>query len=77
MELLSDDEYVFDNYRDMAAFQWVLSDRLHKMPLSWWETLILWFQVLLHRRARMVPPLPEPELTDDLWEEDAPPPPVT
>ena len=75
LEKLADDEWVFDNHKDMAALQWALSDRMHKWGLSWWERLFLWLQVLLFRRAKVAPRLPLPELPEDLWKDDASPPP--
>ena len=74
MEKLSDDEWVFDNHKDMVALQWALSDRLHKMQLSVLERLILWFQVFFFRKAKPVRQLPEPPIPEDLWEDNAPPP---
>lgn len=75
MEHLKDDEWVFEHHKDLAAFQWVLEDRLHRMQLSWLERLMLWFYAVLFRRAKPSPQLPAPPIPQDLWSDDAPPPP--
>ncbi len=69
MEKLSDDEWVFDNHKDMAALQWVLNDRLHKMDLKWWELLYLWFHSIVLRRSKPIPQLTEPNIPTDLWDD--------
>lgn len=72
LAMLSDDEWVFDNYRDMAALQWVLNDRLHKMKLSILERIIFWFHSVILRRKRPSRRLPTDSLPEDLWVSDAP-----
>lgn len=42
---LVDDEYVYENYPDVAALQWVLEDRVHKYGLSWWERMLVWLGI--------------------------------
>lgn len=75
IDQLEDDEFVFNNYRDVATLQWVLGERVHDIPLTWWERLIVWFSM---KSAKVLPPspqLPEPD-ANTLWTEDdtAPPP---
>lgn len=48
--LLSDDKYVYENYRDVAALQWVLEDRVHRHGPGLLERLWRWFV-----RPRSVP----------------------
>lgn len=40
MELLKDDKFVYENYRDLAALQWVLEDRRPRLP--WYRRLLTW-----------------------------------
>lgn len=66
LNLLVDDEYVFDNYRDVATLQWVLGERIHDVPLSLLDRLSIWVRSLFIR-------VPKPitknllSLSDDLW----------
>lgn len=58
-ELMKDVEYVFDNYRDVAALQWVLDirgpdDVEPAPPPSLWERFLSWFH------GKSVPQLPPP-----------------
>lgn len=48
--LLSDDAYVYENYRDVAALQWVLEDRVHRHRPGLIERFWRWFG-----RPRSVP----------------------
>jgi len=71
-ELMRDDAYVYENYRDVAALQWVLEDRVHHHRPGLLERLVHWF---VARRAKVPKPLPAlPEPTDremeDLWKDD-------
>lgn len=74
IDRLEDDEFVFNNYRDVATLQWVLGERVHDMPLSWWERLIVWFHMRFAKVLPASPRAPEPDATS-LWAEDdtAPP----
>ena len=72
LELVADDEYVFDNYRDVATLQWVLGERVHSMSLSWWEKLILWISIYFSRVVKPTPTLPLTPLPKELWD-DTPP----
>ena len=67
---LSDDEHVFNNYRDVATLQWVLGERVHSMGLSIWERFLLWLRSKLIKRDALVPQLPESSVPDDLWSEN-------
>jgi len=70
LESLSDDRYVYDNYRDIATLQWVLHDRLYKMGLSWWERAFLWLKVKLLRVRRPSRSLPVSSLPEDIWDDN-------
>lgn len=70
VSLLADDEYTYDNYRDVATLQWVLNDRVHKKALSMWERLVIWIYSFFIRVRPPVPQLPEGEIPDDLWSDD-------
>jgi hypothetical protein len=72
LELLGNDEYVFDNYRDVATLQWVLGERVHERALNWFERLILWFRFSFIKVLKPTPRLPESSLPEDLWN-DSPP----
>ncbi len=50
---LADDNWVLANMKDIAALQWVLGDRVHKVGLSWYQRILLWFQ---SRNVRVEPP---------------------
>lgn len=66
---LADDEFVFDNYRDIAALQWVLGERIHNHKLSLWERILFWFR---SRSMHVLPPSGTPALleSDLTWNED-------
>ena len=74
LDLMADDEYVFDNYRDVATLQWVLGERVHGMPLSWIERLGFWLQSKLSKPSKQTPLLPQGDLPGDLWESPVCPP---
>lgn len=42
-KLMSDDEFVLENYRDIASLQWVLNERVHLTPLSTLDKVKIWF----------------------------------
>jgi hypothetical protein len=74
---LEDDEYVFDNFRDVATLQWVLGERVHEVPLTLVERFWFWLKTKLWRPIPALPQLPAPELTASLWydqKDDSPPP---
>lgn len=71
MEGLADDEHVFNNYRDMATLQWVLGERVHGWPLSWWERLWLFVMGFFARTAKPLPRGPEHTI-EGLWDDDPP-----
>lgn len=71
-ELMRDDDHVYENYKDLAALQWVLGDRVHRHRPGLLERLLNWFAV---RRAPVPAPAPAlPEPTDremeDIWKDD-------
>jgi len=70
MEKLEDDEYVYDNFRDIAALQWVLDDRVASHPLTILERLSLWFSRIRNRPAPMEKDPPVPELPENLWDDN-------
>ena len=65
--LLADDEWVYENHRDMAALQWALGDRIHKHGLSLWERLWLFVFSFFARTPKPAPPLPP---FDDISDEE-------
>jgi len=70
--LLEDDGYVYENYRDLAALQWVLGDRVHRHPPGLWERLLDWMALLRTSPSRPAPALPEPadDQLEDIWKDD-------
>lgn len=69
--LLADDEYVYNNMKDIAALQWVINKRVAFWKLSVFEKIALWFMKVFFRRPKLLSK-PIEELTDDLWEENVP-----
>ena len=67
MNKLSDDEYVFDNFRDVATLQWVLGERVHEVPLTLFERFLFWLKVKFWKPAPALPQISDPELASDLW----------
>jgi hypothetical protein len=85
-DAMSDVEFVFDNYRDVAALQWVLDIRdstdmseepEHPVPTSWLGRL--WDWVRGPKPAPQLPPAPpeeepvtepNPEIPKGLWDAD-------
>lgn len=76
LEKLSDDEYVFDNFRDMATLQWVLGERVHDVPLTFFERLVFWLKIKFWKPIPALPQLPSSDLPAELWydpKDDSPP----
>jgi len=71
LESVADDELVFEKYRDVATLQWVLGERVHEIPLTWWDRLTLWFRVQLSKVVKPAPRLPPAELPKDIWDDPA------
>jgi len=69
IDKLSDDEYVFNNYRDMATLQWVLGKRVHEVPLTLWERFVFWFKSKLFKPQVPVAILPPADLPSDIWQD--------
>ena len=57
LEKLADDEYVFDNYRDIATLQWVLGKRIYDTPLTFFERFMFWLKTRFWKSE--TPRLPE------------------
>lgn len=80
LNLMADDEYVFNNYRDIATLQWVLGERVHVIPLTLWERIRFWIRSKFLKPRKEVPALPPGDLPDNLWDDSvrstthAPPP---
>ncbi len=67
MEKLSDDKYVFDNFRDVATLQWVLNERVHEVPLSLFERFVFWLKFKFWKSEPALPQLPPAEIPAELW----------
>jgi hypothetical protein len=72
LELMADDEYVFNNYRDVATLQWVLGERVHEMPLTLLERFGFWVRAKLFRPSKPTHLLPPESLSKDLWGSPSP-----
>lgn len=70
INLLADDTFVYDNYRDIAALQWVIGDRVHSQPWSFIErALLVWDKLLVRLRIKIAPALALPELPERIWDD--------
>lgn len=69
LDLLRDDKYVYDNYRDLAALQWTLGDRVHKHALSWWDRLVFWINSRLFQPKPPAALPPAEDIPEDLWDD--------
>jgi hypothetical protein len=69
--LMADDSYVLDNHKDVAALQWVLGERVFRIPLSLWDRFAIWLDRALRFHRKPVGRLPPAELPGDLWHVDA------
>lgn len=71
-ELLHDDKYVFDNYRDIATLQWVLDNRIHSTRPSFFELIKIWFLIIFSRsKPPALPPRPIlNEELEEIWKDD-------
>lgn len=69
LQLMEDDEYVYENYRDVAILQWILEDRVHKHALSWWERVVLWVCLKLSRTKPPAALPPAEDIPEDLWDD--------
>jgi len=67
--LMADDDYVYENHKDVAALQWVLDERVARVPLSWWDRLLLWIDGFARRFARpkRLPQAPDEPVPGGLW----------
>lgn len=66
LSIMSDDEYVYENYKDIATLQWVLGDRIHKSGLNLFEKFIFWIQSV---KLRLFKPKLIPSNVN-IWEEE-------
>jgi hypothetical protein len=68
-DLMADDAWVYEHHKDIAALQWVLEERVHKIDLSAWDNLLLWFDGLMRRlfKPKMLPAKTEQAIPEDLW----------
>lgn len=67
--LLEDDEYVYDNMKDIAALQWAINERIAFWPLSIFERITIWFMRKFFRRPKLLPPPSTEELSEGLWDD--------
>lgn len=72
--LLKDDDYVYENYKDVAALQWVLDDRVSNYGPGIVERLFSWFVLRLSKVRKPSPALPEVSDQDmeNIWRDDPP-----
>jgi len=67
-ELMSQDDYVLEHHKDMAALQWVLGERIYKSPLSLWDRFLLWTDGLRRpQKHKLLPPTEPVDPLEDLW----------
>jgi hypothetical protein len=64
---LADDEYVFNNFRDVATLQWVLGQRVHEIPLTLLDRFFFWLKKKFWKSEPALPQLPPAELPEGLW----------
>jgi len=64
--LMSDVEFVFDNYRDVATLQWVLDVRVVTVKPS----LVERFLSLFKTRNKELPAPKDPEVPEGIWDAD-------
>lgn len=65
-KLMADDAYVLEHYKDIAALQWVLNERVYKTRLSLFSRLKIW--ILNKFRRQEVPKLPKYSIPlEELW----------
>ncbi len=67
--LMADDKYVYDNYKDIAALQWVIDHRIHLDRLSVWSKLLRWIDSVKHRlhKPKLLSGKVEQDIPGDLW----------
>jgi len=72
-ELMSDDKYVYEHYRDIATLQWILKNRINNI-FSLITIIYVWFLMLLIKLKKQTPEKEKPDnlelIVDDLWSED-------
>lgn len=72
--LLANDEWVFENMKDVAALQWVIGDRIHRHRPSFFQRLFLWIRTRMLKVSPSKPLAPLPEIPSNLWDEPDDPP---
>lgn len=70
LDSLADDEYVFNNYRDVATLQWVIGERIHLEPLSITDRIAFFMRSFFIRTPKPVTQLSLP-LPEDLWDDSS------
>lgn len=67
-QCLEDDKWVYENYRDIAALQWVLGDRVYNHPASLVHKVWLWLKSKFHKPKppKQLPASKEPK---DIWDD--------
>lgn len=69
LESMVDDEYVFNNYRDVATLQWVLGERVHNFPLTLFEQFKFWIQSKIFKTPKRSEKLLSSDSVTDLWDD--------
>lgn len=70
INLLEDDEYVYNNMKDVATLQWVINERIAFWPLSLFERISLWFFKKFFNYPKLLPPSSTEELSEGLWDDN-------
>jgi hypothetical protein len=70
--LIHSDNYVSDNFKDVAALQWVLEDRLSNIPLSFFEKITLFIFTFFKKPEPPVKQLttPDPTVPEEIWDDN-------
>lgn len=68
--LITDDDYVYENYRDIATLQWVLEDRIQNWN-NIFTIIYVWFLSLFVKPNKPSPsPILNDEELDTVWDKD-------
>jgi len=67
--LLEDDAYVLENYKDIAALQWVLDERVHMISPSLLERVLLWVTTSFSRVPKRNGSPEVPALPEEIWDD--------
>lgn len=71
---MSDDDWVLENMKDVAALQWAVDDRIYRHEMTVVQRLVMWFINRFTKVPRALSPAKGPvDIPPDFWDDNDPP----